>query len=572
MNVALQNQLKEEFEVALKDFESFSKTSKRKQIDQDQLFILFKKKLDFLKDSLNAFDFYQNELNNEDLKNVYIDAIPRYIDLLNTVPQKEPFLDIWYELKSGLNILLINLTNSPGKNDIWRYTSSANIVAHILTTLEPIHELPPLVNRFHPMYFEKIRISLNMISLSEKIYTLAISTLYTIPYKELCTWSSASFWHLHLLDKLLDHVHLPTFAKHYEDNIDYFYRSLYFNAQSRFSIFVLTFSLLKSLPKDRLTSFSTYDVISNVSISSLLLKIDELTSIMDNFESFVSAELHLSFISPNDHPDNSVWMNSFRSIYFSLKYFSKLIYSLNSQIFTSDINHSRLLVYDLVHSFISEKEKIKLALWSRGHDPIFIDLVKISMGLIGFIAIESKNINEFKIELTKLEVLQKDLSLNEFPEIYYFQELTKLWVFCSIGTLQDILESLDHLYVIKPHFINRSRDYATITILISILTYLKRNTECQQKAFTVLEELKEIILQDGNINHLKSDVFTYIEELKNLYSGKNIHSKFFCSRSKINILDPVSWVIPNFGKYFNIEDTDVSVFIPFNRYIDGIVS
>ena len=490
---------------------------------------------------------------------------------MNTVSQYGDFKDIWYELKSLLNNLLLNLTNSPGQLDIWRYAAAANIIAHILTTMEKIDNLPSIPERTHPEYEEKFRITFNTISLSAKVYISALGTLYTISQSEFLHWTDMGFWHLHLLNKLFELNHIPTLAKVFSNNIQDFYRWFYFNIQARCSAFVLSFTLLNTYTLEKLQNIQTYNVVTAITAPAIAENIDTTLTFINEFLSYINNQYKAGIINVNDNPNNSPWITNIQEIGLYLKFFQEYGLFIENELFKREVIAQTGLIDIFLEKMFFNINYIKKWLPSGEQDPLFIHLMKLSMAMVGYKAQFTHNQEEFSSELKKIQLLKDKFDIKEFPEIYFFEELTKVWVYCELGLKENIIGVTENLVTIRSNLRHRPRDYITTSFLLAIITFISEKEGSQTLVFNYLNDIMPLGSEDANMVHLKEKFNWYWQTLKDLFTGGNPELLDIPYKTGINVFDPLTWVIPNFSKFFKLKNKNICIYIHFNRNIDGIV-
>ena len=570
MNSVPNNSFIDDFYSAIDDFEAFNKQSRQRNLDLTQQHIILKQKQQNLKLTLNALEFNPN-ITTEEKFHVYLDAIPKFVNLMNAVSLYREYKDIWYELKSYLNVLLLNLTDNPGQFDIWRYTASANIIAHILTTMEKVDDIPTIPVREHREYEEKIRITFNTLFLSARIYTVALSTLYTISLKEFLQWAEMAFWHHHLLNKLFDTIHIPTIANIFHDNIQDFYRWFYFNIHARCNIFVLTFTLLRMINTEKLQNIQTFGILTNINATGLAKTIDQTVSFINSFLTFVDTEYKNGHINANDDPATSIWITNIHEYLLYLTFFQEFLLFIEKDLFSVEPERKISFIDHFLNKILVNIKYIEHSLPSREKDFAYIHVIKLGMALAGYKAYLTTKKELFKHDLAKFQILRETLDPKEFPEIYFFEELTKVWVYSKIGTEAEIISVIENLLIVRNNLVRRSRDYIAATFLLSIITYISRKDGSQTLALKYLDDIWSLGMEEANACHLKNSFSVYWQALKRFFSGELSEPPKIPVNTKINPFDPLTWVIPTFSTFFDFKSQLFAVYLPFNCNTDGII-
>lgn len=576
----------QDFSHNVEDLQTFILTSKKRSLSDSQRKIILKSRISEIKTCYNDLTRHP-DMDLEARSEALFDSIPKLTDTLNSMDFSN-FELIYFEINALINSFASALITLHSVGDLWSMQGSATLLVQIIIGLPKIDHLPAQLQGSlnDPEYLDRWKATFNCLQFSAETYTGVISSIKTIGFSDFIYWVNQSYFYLNLVDYYFSIFEFENIAKVLKTNPNYFFRLTYILCSSFQNLIEHSHELLIILGTKWPVEINTAGLFEDRSLSGylqLLKHVKEnnktaLTKLDDIFKTGIW--------TMNDNPKQSDYVKAIININRLYDYYGAYIESLKviepefNKLFSNSKN--RTLIKGLIKAIelndwtLSYYEKMVGSRDNIFNSPFansYTDKIGQQLEIVSLLVICTGNIDHLENSLKKFEWLFSNEKITQFKSLIIRKFLVELFIATKL-IKKDYVEKLySELPTIQELLVNLPRDFTSFIILENIIGFLLGRKNDLSKDEILIKINKNGLIVGGDI-HLYNEFQEYVEYVIQTLKGENFlfSEQLLNRKSYFNIIDPITWLIPDFNVIFKNKLPSPLYYLPFNRRCDGIVN
>lgn len=542
------------------DLFEFLKQSKRRTLGPAQLKMMLGRKLSEVKSSLNKF-VVSTSLNPETKAKTLLDLLYHLGNCLNLIPSSGVLLESYKDLGTIINATLLNLTLFYGKQSLWRYQASTNLIIHILSEVGDLEELPTKPKPDDPQYFNITRLTLNQLNTTALVYKEIIRTLYTLPEENFVQWTNQGFKQLSLLYNytraLLEDIEKLVSVT----EVDNVYKRSFHYHQIVSEGFFFALDMLGLLGEGWRSDIDSFNLIDSYTINEVRSFSHQLAMELKATVTLLQRLYKEGHINVNTPPLESAEVKALERLQATYQAYDQLLLLLSR--FGPNLSEQNLLLPS-VEEALANSNPI-MTYFEHNYpggktNPFYVRIVVFYQALACLGQILKNELNAKVIELDQFSEVRSTIGTDSYPELTYYLLLFQTWVLTNRGTPDQLVSVQEELPMLLEPLKTQPRDYLSVVELY-ILVSLNTQGISEEELSKLEQEVEEVVFTEGGQTHLKPAWDSLIKALKSI--SLNQRPKMLMECPKTKPLDYLTWVIPHFRLQVETEELIVP-FIPFN--------
>lgn len=550
-----------EFFQSIHEVHTFLVESKRRRLADEQKRLVLKPQLHALKLNLNTLVTNSNIPPAEKME-AFLEGATRLTDILNLTPQKGPLHEVRSQLNSLMNIAIINMTQYSGKDDYWRLQASANLLVRILSEIERIPEVPAVPNPDDPTFLERARVVFNILNTTAGVYNAVMSALDTIPEKHFIDWTNETFWHSKLLDDYLGPQIVMIKWETVDVSLEERFRRLWvqFNTiMGKVGLAQLYLAMFGEKWDPRIETAGLVEP----TFAGVQVLTEEVILALKGFQGLVDQAYKKGDIPINNNPYDYF---AFRNLVDNKTILANQLNLFNLLATLHDGTIPPEILVGQIDDLLSSFE------WYLDY------LVNVYPGSRQNFQFTGAHIQLLSVEGKKAIILHdydlfgdrynhvinefNVLKVEEYPDVYLYLEIIRLWVSSKIAGGEEMLQSYEILTELRPHLRSKFREYMACSVLLALLECV-RDGGFPQQANDLLEETYNWSVVEGAQTHLDLMLKNYMQQLRFILVDKSNPDTMKGLGWTLNPFDLLTWVVPDFRSVLGVEG-EHPLYVPFN--------
>ncbi len=562
---------------ALDDLLEFLETSRERQLGTSHKVMLINRRINSIKEATNRL-IAELHTDPERLVTTLSIAITTLNNILTKIPNEKDYQTVWLELTASHNLLLgVFATYYQQGTDMTRLQAQANLLSRLLVGIPKIEKIPTLPPKEDPNYRKSLTALLNAVMSAESVYTAALTAIPTMHYEDFINWANNAFRYASLVLKVSD---LLVYEEIYKN--DPLNRNIFFERVTvtllpiirAYSIPLLTYSKLGELWPQEIDSHGFIEPPIHLGLIRLAEKLEEkMDARLDELQRLYDEGI----LDRNDDPSRRDEIQNVvligRHVF---KTWKVTIEALYSSLITQDPQSLELIERAIQYQQDAFDDVMQIAQkaspsTSSIATQLALEIVEQLIPLFVLKSIQMNNSSVFHASLSPFLPLLEQVPVQQNPNLHFLRILAEIYVDAHAGDPLNHSRLIYHLQELAKKtspFWPRHR--VAIKILLWTLTLIFDQPDLDSLEQQMAKTLQSEIIMGGQ-KHLEQAFVNYYNSLLQAAKGIEPVYDFVSGSIEINILDPYTWLIPDFSKYTKEKQLGNILYIPFNTNRMGII-
>ncbi len=562
---------------ALDDLLEFLTTSRERQLETNHKVMLINRRINSIKEAANKL-IAELHTDPERLVETLSIAVTALNNVLTRIPNEDAYQTVWLELTASHNMLLgVFAAYYQQGTDMTRLQAQANLLSRLLVGIPRIEKIPNLPSKESREYRKSLVALLNAVMSAESVYTAALTAIPTMHHEDLINWANNAFRYASLVLEVSDLLEYEEIYKNDPLNRNRFFERVTVTLLPIirvYSIPLLVYSKLGELWPNTINSHEFVEPPIHMGLIKLADKLEEKMNARLN-------ELQRLYdngvLDRNEDPSKIREVQNIvligRHVFKTWKATIEAVYKT---LITQDIHSLKLIERAIQYQQEAFNDVMQIA--QEANSPsgsiaiqLALEVVEQLIPLFVLKSVQLNNSGVFHTSLAPFLPLLEQVPIHQNPNLHFLRTIAEIYVDTQAGdTLNHsrLIHRLQELGKEISPFWPRHRIATKILLWILELIFEQPNPNVlEQQMAEVLQS--EIIL--GGQKHLEQAFVNYYQSLLQAAKGAEPVYDFASGNIEINILDPYTWLIPDFSKYAKEKQLGNILYIPFNANHMGII-
>lgn len=573
----------EEFSFSIDDIRDFVFASKKRALDDTQLKVILKNKINRIKSSFNNL-ISHFQVDSETRSKLLFESIPKLTDVCNNIDHTS-FELIWLELDAMINSFAASLIGIHSKGDIWSVQGSATLLVNIISGIPQVDHLPTLVGRSieDPEYLDHWRVTFNYLQFTAATYFGVIYAVKTVNLSDIITWSNQGFYYFSLLDNYFLSFEWEKIAQVHKHQPENFFILTNTVASTFINFVEYILILLKRFGSNWPSEINTQGLFEDRSFDGLISYIDHLKTYVLNAIQKVNELYSTGMWSANDNPTQSEPYKQLLEQVTLYDYYLAFVEALKTadpslpkprsiesgiEKLTKALDLNEWVLQNIESQFGDRTSLLQSYLGSE-----FADTLEQRLELLALNSIFVNNPSLFQSDNEKYGWAFANADPQQYADLLLKKLLVGIFLAAKFDLKDKFPELFDEVIRLKELLQFRPRDFTTLIILELIIGFFFKNLEIPTSDQVFISINKNGLISGGDY-HLLNEFQEYIDYLIPALHGEpsNLSEVLIDRKTLINSFDSITWLTPDFDHVFKSQIKIPIFFLPFNRAVDGIIN
>lgn len=573
----------EDFVNSIDDILDFVNASKKRALHDTQIKVIIKNKIQRIKGTYNNLSSHTT-MDSELRSKAFFDAIPKMINVLNSIDHEGVFELIWLEINAMINSFATSLIGTHSKGDVWSVQGSATLLVQIISGIPKVQHLPTLSDRSpdDPEYLDRWIVTFNCLQFNAATFFTVIYAVKTVQLSDLIYWSNQAFFYFSLLEEFFRIFEWETIARVMKNRPQIFFANIFAFSVIFQSLVDHVFLLNRRFGMSWPTEIDTHGLLESSSFDDILKLIAHVRQHPKTALEKLNELFKTGLWSLNDNPMQAGPVKNLFDLDMIYDYYESYVQSLKFG--KAFFEHSKtendnlpqitkaIELNNWVLSYFENQVGDRKILLESYLGSQYVDILDQQLELIALECIFSNSIMPYSTHFKQIGWLFQDADPLQFSDVFLRKLFVELFLSTMIEPIIPFDDLLNEIKRLRSLLTFKPRDVTALIILEVILSVALKKREVPTKDEVFIIVNKNGIVSGGDY-HLYDQFQDYIEFLLlSFQGGPSFMSEQLLTRKNINPFDSMTWLIPVFNKPFKDRFKIPIHYLPFNRSCDGIIN
>ena len=525
----------------------------------------------------------QPDYDFDQVTRISYSAITKLNSILSSLPRSKLSLEFWFELNAFSNeFLLLVFDLYKGKN-LEKITLHNQEIKDLLQGVPVIADFPGLIEIpiENAQSREKWLTVFKSLQLCANVFYLIGNNLLSLSENELTKYVSTAFCHTKLLLSMYQMFDWQRMASYENKPAEGFFRAIKDKLITYLYLFDHIVQVYKRIDNDMETNVVKCGLVQDLSLEQLFILNNEFRTLCLESKSKLEDLYQNGTFDYNDNPNTSPHIHDIDFIIIRYNFYEAYFDVMNIGLVKTSPNTDINVVLVKINRVLDLVQRYQVFLEQQAGDkkkliksPILGEYINNLIMFIEILALNAywtNNEQLYQIQISRYTWLFTQIDITTYTDLFIIRLLAELFIDTHVSSYIHFKDFRDNIIKYRKVIVERSRDYASLTVLEAILSFFVGDKQISELE-GLLFDAKEKGLVNGGQDHLLNMFEHYTEVLTKLFRNQSAEYpvELLERTKKVYKLDSISWLIPNFS---NIRSNTVSeniIYIPFNRSYDAI--